>query len=170
MELAIVAPILILIIGALVQFAFIFERQIGIDNAIRDAARLAATWDSDSTNAQTNANAALVKVKSLLANSQSFELSRANIQVCVGTPASPNNVDASGQSQVAVTITASYKHPLFLPIVDLILDGIDGSSDRALLATATTSFHVEQTGPVTVSPGDGAVWDGSATTTASCTA
>jgi hypothetical protein len=47
----------------------------------------------------------------------------------------------------------SYRHPLFLPIVDLILDGIDGVTDQSLTASTSTEFHVEQPGDNSVGIG-----------------
>lgn len=143
-EFALIAPILILLLAALVQFGLIFERQIGISNAVREAARRAATYDAK-TPAQAQANAVwtLSQLQSLLGNSQTHDGSRDTIEVCVVTPAS-NPLDASGTTQVVVRITESYRHPLFLPIVDLILDGVDGVTDRSLKASTSTEFHVEQ--------------------------
>ena len=71
------------------------------------------------------------------------------IEVCIGTPAA-NATDPAGNHQVDVRIKVWYRHPLFLPIVDLLLDNIDGTSDQSLLATNVTEFHVEQTGDNTV--------------------
>lgn len=143
LELAIVAPVLILIIAGLVQFGVIYERQIGINNAIRDAARIAATWDSkDIGTASSNATQTLAKVRTLLANAQTYDESRMRIEVCIGTP-SANPTDPSGNYQVDVRIKVWYRHPLFLPIVDLILDRIDGTSDQSLEASNVTEFHVE---------------------------
>jgi Flp pilus assembly protein TadG len=144
-EFALVAPILILLLAALVQFGLIFERQVGINNAVREAARRAATYDTTTgAAAQANAVWTLAQLQSLLGNSQTHEASRDTIEVCIVTPAS-NPVDASGITQVVVRITESYRHPLFLPIVDLILDGVDGVTDRSLKASTSTEFHVEQT-------------------------
>ena len=143
LELALIAPLLILLIAALVQFGVIWERQIGINNAIRDAARIATTWDSyDTATAGTNAGQALIKVKSLLGNAQTYDESRMTIEVCIGTP-SANPTDPSGRYQVDVRIKVAYRHPLFLPLVDLILDRLDGTSDQSLLASNVTEFHVE---------------------------
>lgn len=146
LELALVAPILILIIAGLVQFGVIYERQIGINNAIRDAARISATWESKSdATALANAGSTLTKVRALLSNAQTYDESQMKIEVCIGNP-SANPTDPSGQHQVDVRIKVWYRHPLFLPIVDLILDRIDGTSDGALEAANVTEFHVEQTG------------------------
>jgi hypothetical protein len=36
-----------------------------------------------------------------------------------------------------------YAHPLFIPLVGLILDPFDGASDGGLAVTSTESFRVE---------------------------
>jgi Flp pilus assembly protein TadG len=160
LELALVAPVLILILAGLVQFALIFETQIGIDNAIREAARRGATASTpDVATAQTNANWTLTQVQGLLGNSQNHTASRDSIWVCFFTPTGSKAQDPQGNYQVDVRITDAYKHPLFMPIVDLFLDGIDGVTDQSLLATSTTEFHVEQTGSNNIGVGAGAQVD-----------
>ncbi|MEO8272472.1 MAG: TadE family protein [Chloroflexota bacterium] len=152
LELALVAPILILILAGLVQFALIFETQIGINNAVREAARRGASLTTpDGATAQANANWTLTELQSVLGNSQTHDPSRDKLEVCFFTPAQP--LDASGKAQVMVRITASYSHPLFLPLVNLILDGIDGVPDNSLAAGYTTQFHVEQTTDTNIGEG-----------------
>jgi Flp pilus assembly protein TadG len=147
LELALVAPILILLLAGLVQFAFIFERQIGITNATREAARRAATFETpDAATAQANADWALAQLQTLLGNSQTHDATRDRIEVCIFTPLAPDNVDVAGNAQVVVRITEQYRHPVFLPIVAQILDGIDGVIDQSLLASTSSLFRVEQTG------------------------
>jgi hypothetical protein len=138
----------------LVQLALIFERQIGIENAVREAARRAATFDTpDPGTAATNAAWTLTTLQTLLGNAQSHETSRDDIEVCIVTPAPPNDVDVAGNAQVVVRITASYRHPLFLPFITQILDGIDGVSDESLRASTQTEFHVEQEGSNNIGAG-----------------
>jgi Flp pilus assembly protein TadG len=170
LELALIAPVLILILAGLVQFALIFERQIGIDNAIREAARRGATLDTtDLTTAQANANWTLGQAQTLLGNSQNHETVRDTITVCYFTPPT-NQQDPQGHFQVDVRVTDSYRHPLFLPIVDILLDQIDGVQDQSLKATSTTEFHVEQTGSNNIDTGAGArSVEGGAVTMAACT-
>ncbi len=165
-ELALVAPILILMLAGLVQFGLIFETQIGINNAIREAARRAATFATpDQATAQSNATWALGQAQSLLGNSQNHDASFDLIEVCIG-PSASKPTDPSGTAQVFVQVKSAYRHPLFLPIVDLILDTIDGSSDRRLLSSNSTEFHVEQSGTPSVGAGGAARSDG---TTGPCT-
>lgn len=162
-EFALVAPILILILAGLVQFALIFERQVGINNAVREGARRAATYAApDQGTAQANAVWTLAQVQSLLGNSQTHEAARDNIEVCIVNPAG-YSTDPSGNVQVVVRIKESYRHPLFLPIVDLILDGIDGVTDHSLLASMSTEFVVEQPGSNNVGSGGAARSNGSVT-------
>jgi Flp pilus assembly protein TadG len=169
LELALVAPIIILLLMGLIQFALIYERHVGITNAVREADRRTAALDAaDPGTAQANATWALDELKTLLGNSQAHELTRDNIEVCIGTPAT-NSVDVSGKSQVMVRISESYKHPLWLPIITQLLDGIDGANDQSLLASTVTEFRVEQPGPASVT-GQFARFDGASTTTGSpCT-
>src|SRR5205823_4798146 len=54
-EFAIVLPILAVLLGAIYQFAIIFERQIGIQNAIREDARRGAALVTTDANVATNA-------------------------------------------------------------------------------------------------------------------
>ena len=44
---------------------------------------------------------------------------------------------------VRVIVEARYKHPLFIPLVGLILDGFDGSMDGGLAVTTREQFRVE---------------------------
>jgi Flp pilus assembly protein TadG len=155
LELALVAPVLILILAGLVQFALIFETQIGIDNAIREAARRGATLDTDMSNMQANAYWTLGQAQTLIAASvQNYSTTRDTLEVCFFTPTA-KPTDPSGKAQVDVRVSDSYRHPLFMPIVDLILDQIDGTPDQSLTASSRTEFHVEQTSatPVDIGPG-----------------
>ena len=145
-EFALVAPIMILLLAALVQFGVIFERQIGIENAVREAARRGATQDTTVALANAGANATWTRNQliTLLGNTQAHDPARdVDLQACFYTPAA---LDPAGNHQVWVKVHAGYEHPLFLPIIDLLLDGIDGVSDGRLRADTESTFHVEQAG------------------------
>jgi len=45
-----------------------------------------------------------------------------------------------------VRVSMTYAHPLFLPLINIILDGIDGTNDQALQISTSATFHVEQSG------------------------
>jgi hypothetical protein len=145
LELALVTPLLVLLVVSVVQLGVIFQRQIGIENAVREAARRGATMDTDGTNAAGNATWTLGELQTLLQNLQGHDAGQERgLQVCYYTPAPPNDTDPLGNKQVVVKVDAGYAHPLFLPIIELILDGVDGTSDDALRADTTSEFHVEQ--------------------------
>jgi Flp pilus assembly protein TadG len=155
-EFALVATLMVLLLASVVQFGLIFERQIGINNAVREAARRGATiGTADSGAANTNAAWTLGELQTLLANSQEYSGAQArNLRVCFNTPAAPYDTDASGNKQVMVTVEAGYSHPLFLPLISALLDGIDGSTDGGLLVNTSASFRVEQAGSVDVGSGN----------------
>lgn len=154
-EFALVATVMVMLLAGLAQFGLIAERQIGIQNAVREAARRGATQATPTAAAAgTNATWTLGQLQTLLGNAQDYQSSRAgSMQVCFSTPAAPNNVDPAGNSQVWVTVQMRYAHPLFLPLINVLLDGLDGSNDDALAIASSATFHVEQTGSNDVGSG-----------------
>jgi Flp pilus assembly protein TadG len=143
-EFALVVPIMILIFGALVQFAFIFERQIGIENAVRDGARRAATYETvDATDAAVNGpftwNLVFGSGGLMLTNVQGYDgLAAVSPSVCYRTQTSANGV-----SSVMVKVSVGYRHPLFLPLISQILDPLDGTTDGALRVDTSSEFQVQ---------------------------
>jgi len=130
-----------LILVSLVQFAFIFERQIGIENAVRDAARRGATYTTTSSaQASTNATNVLNLLEtSILPNAQGYSYSNlAFAKVCYS-----DQVDSSNLTSVKITVTVRYRHPLFLPLITQIIDGIDGAQDNAFAAQTSSEFTVQ---------------------------
>jgi Flp pilus assembly protein TadG len=154
-EFALVLPIAIIILAALVQFGVIFERQIGIQNAVREAARAAAALPTDDSNALTNAGWAYQCLFGqttdpnppdtcgrhlLQANVEDYDQSQIQaLNVCYDN----GPTDPSGNGQILVTASITYKHPLFVPIISAMLDGIDGTIDNALWESTSATFHVE---------------------------
>jgi Flp pilus assembly protein TadG len=143
-EFALVVPIMVLIFAALVQLAFIYERQIGIENAVRDGARRAATYETkDATDATTDGHFVWSMVFGagglMLTNVQGYDgLAAHDGQVCYRTLSSANGV-----SSIMVKVSVGYSHPLFLPLISQILDPFDGSIDQALRIDTNSEFQVE---------------------------
>jgi hypothetical protein len=52
-----------------------------------------------------------------------------------------------------VRIKDTYRHALFVPLVNLLLDGIDGTNDNRLAAGNVVQFHVEQTTDTNIGTG-----------------
>jgi Flp pilus assembly protein TadG len=147
-EFALVAPILVLIFAGLVQLGLIYERQIGIENAIRDAARRGETLNT--TEANTNGpfilNLLTASGGSLPTNVEGYaQASIETLGVCYRT-----QVDAAAANSVMVKVTIAYRHPLFLPIIAQILDGFDGANDNALKVTTSSEFQVQNAAAASV--------------------
>lgn len=163
-EFALVLPVLTLFLFGIIQFGFLLGGQLGLDNAVRDAARAAAvnqggssatlgacttTGATNGTNAQKAYQALLNK---LPAEVPGFQASRL-VTGCTVTAGYADtsarycsylNADGATYS-IRVIVTATYRHPLFVPVVGAIVDRFDGSSDNALKLRATEEMRVENT-------------------------
>jgi Flp pilus assembly protein TadG len=145
-EFALVAPIMLLIFAGLVQFAFIFERQIGIENAVRDGARRAATYSTNSySDACTNGafiwNVVFGSGGTMQTNVQGYDTSGTAVLNPLVTYTTQTG--SAGFKTVLVQISVTYKHPLFLPLITQIIDGIDGHTDNALWVSTSSQFTVQ---------------------------
>jgi Flp pilus assembly protein TadG len=119
-ELALVAPLLILLLVAIFQFAFVFQTQMGITNAVREAARRAAavenpdeTWVRRQLCADAGCTAGL-----LPDNVQGFTVARlqggaANVSFCTYP------IIGSSDAQYRVIVGVTYDHPEFFPLAQI---------------------------------------------------
>ena len=148
-EFSLVLVPLMLILAAVLQFAFVLGTQVGITNAVREAARNAAAIETDTPAlATTNGQAGYVQLTGgtglLATNVQAYQTgqlvrSGAPItQVCYTT-----YLDPAATTQVRVKVEAYYRHPLFIPFISSILDDLDGSSDGAFRVGASEEIRVE---------------------------
>lgn len=148
-EFAIVALPLLFLLLAILQFALIYNAQVGLTNAIRDAARfgsgLAVTTTAAASSAASSTYARLTSAMS--ANVAPFSSSRlaTATQVCFS-----GHDDGTGTTAAFVRVTAAYNHELVVPIVGAILDGIDGSTDGGYRITATTEMRVDDPTQATI--------------------
>jgi len=142
-EFALIAPVLLLILFSIIQFGFLLGGQIGMTNGTREAARYASTVP--------NATAAQVKVElttralpKAIPGFRAANVDNALTVVSFCSYTNPNHNAATFPSySVKVRITSVYRHPLFVPLVNLIVDGVDGTPDGALTATVTEEMLVE---------------------------
>lgn len=134
-ELALITPILVLLILAIFQFAFVLESQMGLTNAVREAARRAAADPNPATtDVETQLNALLA----------------ANIQGFVAGNVSAEDVAISdycvaGETSNRVTVTVAYDHPVFFPLLAYATDLMDGTPDGAWTLTASAQMRLETT-------------------------
>jgi Flp pilus assembly protein TadG len=139
LELALVVPVIVLLALAIFQFAFVIESQMGITNAVREAARrvaaiepdVAPVWSggmTDYVETQLCGDATPPCTAGLLdLNVQGFDGGRLTggaptIQFCsytVGTSSTPN---------YRVEVSVAYAHPLFFGILAFATDLVDGTA------------------------------------------
>lgn len=161
-EFALVLPVLALILFSIVQFGFLFAGQVGLANAVRDAARTAAvnqgadatrlgtcttTGSLTGTNAQKAYQSLLNRLPVQVPGYQSSRLVAGCTALNGYTDTSARycsylNADGTTYS-IRLILTAAYRHPLFVPLVGTIVDGFDGTTDNALKIRATEEMRVE---------------------------
>jgi len=124
-EFALVLPVLMLILAAILQFAFVFGTQIGLTNAAREAARFAsvikAQTDLEAQNVATQVQLRLESVilPTTVQSYQPSQLDATLTQVCY-----QSFTDQAGDLAVRVKVDVGYGHPLFIPLIaDILSNG-----------------------------------------------
>jgi Flp pilus assembly protein TadG len=143
-EFALVLPIALLIIFGIMQFGFLFASQIGMVNALRETARYASTSPvSDTATATTvKTNVCSYLSSQAMAKMPGYE----SAFLGPSTVAFTSYADPHGGTptySVRLTVYAEYRHLLLVPLVNVILDGLDGSSDGRFRLSATEAMRVE---------------------------
>lgn len=146
LELALVVPLLILLVMAIFQFAFVLESQIGLTNAVREAARRAA--------ATSNPTAAWVRAELcgtnlacdgglLKENVQGFGPAR-----LVGTPVvafcTYTVQGTTTMTNYGVSVSVVYRHPVFFGPIGFATDLVDGSPDGDWTLSASAEMRLER--------------------------
>jgi hypothetical protein len=168
LELALVAPILVLLIMAIFQFAYVLESQIGLTNAVREAGRRVAatstanpvwadvrTWtllqlDGDGT----PANPGLLPT-----NVQAYQSTLLWPAPYPGmsnttTPAvSFCSYPVGGVTNYRVQVDVRYSHPVFFGLLAFATDAIDGTDNGSWDLSASAQIRMENVDPVAVQAG-----------------
>lgn len=150
-EFALVLPIALLVLFGIIQFGFLFASQIGFVNALREAARYASTSPVSDTAAADLSGATvcdyLLGDTPFVGNGAMNKMPGYERQF-----AGPAHItylsyaDPHGGTptySVKLTIYAEYRHLLLVPIVNVILDGLDGSADARFRLGASETMRVE---------------------------
>jgi Flp pilus assembly protein TadG len=140
-EFAFVAPMLILLLMAIFQFAFVLQAQMGLTNAVREAARRAAATTASSEASFSSWTAGQMTGGSglLATNVQSYDSTR-----IVGSPSVTFcTYSINGTTSDRVKVTVTYRYPVFFPLLSFATDAIDGTSDGAWTLAATAEMRVE---------------------------
>jgi Flp pilus assembly protein TadG len=153
-EFALVVPIFLLIVFAIIQFGMIMGAQDGLSNAVREATRYASTVPVSNTadegscaGAGTPINATFSRLTTMLQQKMPGYVS-ANLVPCGTNPTDSKvtycvRLNPDNTYSIWVQVTAVYRHQLFIPVISAIVDRLDGTSDNRLRATATEQMRVE---------------------------
>lgn len=150
-EFAIVLPVLALILLSIFQIAFVIGAQIGLTNATREAARIAsvtATWTA--AGATSNGDAVLNQLRTTLMPTNVMNFSAAQLVPgdCTGSGSGTRitytaTTDVGGDNAVFVRVDVVYRHPMFIPIIGGILDGIDGTPNDGFRVGGSEELRVD---------------------------
>jgi hypothetical protein len=159
LELALITPILILLVMAIFQFAYVFESQSGLTNAVREAARRAAA-NSQAAPAWTSSGGDLggFVIEQLCGNvggTCDGGLLEENVPAfaparLIGDPVVTFcSYPAGGDTQYQVQVFVQYRHPLFFGPMAFATDALDGSRDGDWTLAATGQMRLENVDPDT---------------------
>jgi len=146
-EFALILPIALLILFGIMQFGFLFASQIGMVNALRETVRYASTSPVSTTAAAdfTGANVCdyLLDPGGAMDKMPGYEQGFAGpASVTYNSYADPHQGTTATYS-VRLSVYAEYRHLLLVPLVNVILDGLDGASDGRFRLSATEAMRVE---------------------------
>lgn len=163
LELALIVPILITLVMAIFQFAYVFESQSGLTNAVREAARRTAsnsqtlpTWGSGAgtLGAFTIQQLCGDIVPPCDAGLLPENVPGFNPDRIIGNPTVTFcTYSAGGATQYQVNVTVQYRHPLFFGPMAFATDAMDGVQDGDWTLTATAQMRLENISSTASSPG-----------------
>lgn len=148
-EFALVTPLLLILLFGILQFGFLFGGHIGLTNAAREAARYASVLQvGDAGSATTNAASTMTEITKAggfasraIPGYRPANLVTAGANRTAACYIAFQNPDSTWSVRVRVQI--AYRHPLFIPLVGLFVDGIDGASDGTFRTSASEEMRVE---------------------------
>jgi hypothetical protein len=142
---ALVLPLLLLILTGIMQFGVLLSGQIALVNGVREAARYGSVLQTASTAAATTNGASVktyLRTSVLPAGVPGFQPARLTASsVCYISYLNPGSSPAT--YSVKITVSATYNHALFVPIIAQIIDALDGSADGGFRLSASERFRVE---------------------------
>jgi Flp pilus assembly protein TadG len=166
LELALVVPILVLLVMAIFQFAFVIESQMGLTNAVREAARRTVATTSDNP---TWASLRTWTQQQLTGDGTSTGLLAQNVQAYDGASlwaapypghsntSSPDvtfcSYTAAGVTNYRVSIAVEYKHPVFFGLLSFATDMVDGTANDKWDLYASAEMRMENVDPAAVNAG-----------------
>ena len=132
-EFALVAPLLLTFLLGIIQFGFVFGSHIGLTNATREIARYASTALIDS-----NLNPQIDSVMSRSIPAFNSTFASVTPSYCwYADPGTPTTYS------YRVRVLATYRHPLWIPLVGELVDQIDGTDDSRFQTGAVEEMRLE---------------------------
>jgi hypothetical protein len=162
LELALVTPILVLLVMAIFQFAFVLETQMGLENAVREAARRVAAAKPQSPPVWTGTGSLREWVQQQLCgdpvascaagllpqNVQAFEVGRLTTKPPTVKFCSYSVQTASGpETEYRVQVSLTYSHPLFFGPMGFATDALDGVPNDAWDLNVSAQMRLEKIDP-----------------------
>lgn len=147
-EFALIAPIFFLLLFGVIQIGLLMGAQNGLVNAVRDAARRAATYRVNDASLDAFA---FPGVCSTLRTELEDRLSRQipgfnslnlDPEPVIAYEWKPNN-DTPTTYFLVAHVSVTYRHTLFVPLVSFFIDGADGVQDGRLQLNASEQMRVE---------------------------
>lgn len=141
-EFALIAPVFLLILFAIIQFGFLFGGQTALVNGVRDAARYASTQRvTDAASATAACGAVTTQLtNNLKVGVPGFVATRLHPPtISYAWYANPDGITYS----IRIQISARYDHPLLVPLVGYIVDGLDGSTNGSFTLGASEQMRIE---------------------------
>jgi Flp pilus assembly protein TadG len=142
-EFALLLPLIVVLFFGIIQFGFLFGGQIALVNAVREAARYTST-------SPINSNPT-TQVRTVLGGAIPGYNGTATILYAYCYYANPATAGPTTYS-ARVRIDVTYGHPLFIPIVGMLIDGLDGANDNKFTAHVAEEMRVESQ-PLSTPPG-----------------
>jgi len=149
-EFALLAPLLFLMLFAVIQLGFTLSGQIGLTNAARESARYAATIPN-ATSAAVLTELTARQMPKAIPGFRNVAAAYAGSGVTYCAAPNPNHTAVFPSYSIRVRVNAVYRHPMLIPFVGQIVDAFDGAPDDALTARVTEEMRVEN--PRLTSPG-----------------
>jgi len=142
-EFALVAPIFFLILFGIIQLGLIFGGQNYLVSSVREIARYAAPYRVvDASGAVTTCDTVADTLNSML-DDQALTADASDARTLITVTYDTKPEPGGGSYYVQVTVAATFRFPLYVPIVAQFLDMTDGVADDSLKLSAQEEMRVE---------------------------
>ena len=144
-EFALVAPIFFLLVFSVIQLGLVMAAQNGLVDGVRSAARRAATYRINEGSFDSTVWPSICQsIKDEITDRMSTRVigySGANLTGTVAYEWAPNL--ESGDYFLVAHVSATYRNPLYVPLVSAFLDRVDGTVDDRLTLSASEQMRIE---------------------------